>query len=140
MVEIEPTHIGEKTDETSRQLLIELREVAHTDMLVIDTSLDIYASHPEAVGDVVAFLSDNPEQFPVLKAVVDVMDTGADSDLRFSDKALDDLKKDPEFERLHQEKLSASDAEAKKSAVARLRGFWLKKGLIGLSAVHDPAA
>ena len=127
--------ISDRADETSRQLLSDLGKLAHDNPSEVQAAIDIYALDPETVSTVVDYISDNPESLPILRIVAKAMDAEADYLIDIPEKLMEDLKQDAQFGVLQLEKQRANSPEEKRSAMAKIRGFWLRKGV-----EHIPAA
>lgn len=127
--------ISDSADEAARQLLSELAKLAHDNPSEVQAAIDIYALSPETVSTVVSYISDNPESLPILSVVSRAMDAEADFLIDIPDKLMEVLKQDEQFNLLQIEKQDANSAEERRSAMAKIRGFWLRKGV-----EHIPAA
>lgn len=126
--------IKPSADEANRQLLLDFETAARELPEDVDEALEVYAMHPEAVARMVDILSKKPERLPLLSLVVKVMEDEADYDLDVPDRVLDEIKQEPLFAELQASSAHADSPEAKRSATAKLRGFWLKRSIERLAA------
>lgn len=132
--EAEPISIAEIADETHRPLLQEFLDKVTRAPRSVQRSLELYDRDPEVVSDLVGLLSENPEEFSILRTVVQVFSDGADAELDIAPVIAEKIERDPELQRQLDKARASASPEARKVVMNGIRRFWIRKALGHIAA------